>query len=281
MACHKKIFTASKSTTGKSLSAQMPQKRTASLSMKTVVLSTMTRLSHDLSNRGESLAARAKGCIQRLAIVVSIHFLPRREMITLAKRRNGSPSPMAPADSGRLKKRVLTKPVLPDFWMPPATPPRKQSRKSGRGENYRRMTAVTEPEKQKGVRFEKLRSAQKAWKRSLPSASTGLRIWRLPPKRRKPRHGQSEESVSETMAVGCEMGRYPFQVHMLADIKRNSRQPRARWDEDLDSHDSVLVCLLYSAVINKKHRTNNFFTVEKVKFLREMAWDRGAYQYSK
>lgn len=81
---------------------------------------------------------------------------------------------MTPAGFRRLKRRMLTKPTRIEFGLLPATSPRKQSRKTGRGEGSKRVTIVIETGGEKKVRFEKLGSAESAWQRDARGVSTGL-----------------------------------------------------------------------------------------------------------
>lgn len=101
---------------------------------------------------------------------------------------------------------------------------------------------------------------------------------RLPPKRKEPGNGQSEDFVSEAIKVEYEMRRCPTEIDVSAFFKRNERLQLAIRDEILGSCRAALVILLHSAFSNNRHWANVFLTVERVKFLRKMAWARGAYQ---
>lgn len=79
------------------------------------------------------------------------------------------------------------------------------------------------------------------------------------------------------MSVGYGMRRGPAEVGILA-VFQKSRSSRALWDDVLESGRSMLVSLLRSGSINRKHRANVFLTVEKVKVLRKMALVREANQ---
>lgn len=74
---------------------------------------------------------------------------------------------------------------------------------------------------------------------------------------------------------------YPREVATLAAFKRNSRLPPAIRDKSMEKRGFLVLALLRSAFIGKKHRANIFFSAEDVKFLREMAWDWGADHYAR
>lgn len=67
------------------MSAQVPRTKTSSLSVRSMFLSTVSLFSHDPPDRREANAARAKDRFQRLAGMVSTHFLLLPEMVTLQK----------------------------------------------------------------------------------------------------------------------------------------------------------------------------------------------------
>lgn len=69
---HEKAFPFNESTIGELLSAQILRTKTFSLSVKDMFFSALRLLSHELSARGGSLAARARNRSQRLAGVVEI-----------------------------------------------------------------------------------------------------------------------------------------------------------------------------------------------------------------
>lgn len=123
-------------------------------------------------------------------------------MLALCERKNRSPPPTTPTSSPCLVRRGWTKHTHLDFALPPAAPPRLQSRKSGRQECSKRVTAATEAGNEKGIRLQKPRSAYDAWKRSPTVVSKGLTIFRLLPKSREPRHSQFEEYVLEKCKCG-------------------------------------------------------------------------------
>lgn len=212
------------------------------------------------------MPARGECRSRRLAGVVSTDFLSQLEMVTLKSRNVRIPLPMTPTDSRRLNRHALTKPARLDFGLPPATLPRKRSHESSRSEVLKERQPSLSL-KARGVLFEKLRSAQDAWKRS-PSVSTDLMLSRLTSKREELRHGQCENSVSETKPVRYEMRRYPSEADVPAVFKRISKLPPAFQHELLESPKAALFFFLRSASINRKNRTNIFFTAEKINFLR-------------
>lgn len=91
------------------------------------------------------------------------------------------PSADASSHLTPLGKTCVDQTCTVDFGLPPATPPRKQSRENGPGEGSRRFAAVTEPGREKNGRSEKLPTAQSVRKISPPSVSTGRAPSRLPP----------------------------------------------------------------------------------------------------
>lgn len=103
---------------------------------------------------------------------------PARTGDTWKKKGQTSP-PKTPTDSPRLKKRISTRPARLDFPLPPATPPRKRSRQSGRGVSFKRATTFIEPGSEQRIRFGKTRYAQGAWERSPQSVSACLTLWSL------------------------------------------------------------------------------------------------------
>lgn len=119
------------------------------------VFNTMRLSSHDPSCKKEALAARAKGCSQRLARVAFGQFLTQRNTVKLGKKKEQSSPPMPPTDSYRLERCVSTRPAHLDVQVPPAIFVRKKSAESSRKECSKRQKAFTEPESEKRVRFEK------------------------------------------------------------------------------------------------------------------------------
>lgn len=109
--------------------------------------------------------------------------------MTLGEKKNRSPSPMTTTDSRQLKRLAFTRPARLDFGLPLATPSHKQSCKSGRGEAFKRKK-FNEPESKNEIRFQKLRSAQRARERSRPSFGTGRTLSYTSP------HGESRGSAS-------------------------------------------------------------------------------------
>lgn len=83
------------------------------------------------------------------------------------------------------------------------------------------------------------------------------------------------------MPVVYRMQRYPTKFDVSVFSKVSSRLPPSVQDNVLSSRDSAMVFLLRSAFSNKNHRAVIFFTVHKVKFLREMVWASATYQYWK
>lgn len=73
--------------------------------------------------------------------------------------------------------------------------------------------------------------------------------------------------------------RYPFEVDISAAFKKSSTLSRAVRDDVLDSRRYALVIFFLSTFVNKKHRAITFFTFRKMKFLRQMVWVCGSYQY--
>lgn len=126
-----------------------------------------------------------------------------------------------------------------------------KSRKCGRRERFKRMTAVSEHGSKKSVRFRKLCSADSAWKRTPSSTDAKSPVFRMLRKRREPRHGQAENSVPKTVPVGCEMGWYLAEVAALAGFKRNCRPRLALQDDDSKSSSSAAVALVRFIFINK------------------------------
>lgn len=170
-------------------------------------------------------------------------------------------------------------PARLSFGLSPAISLRKQSRKSGRSKNFKRVKIVAEPGREKKIRCEKQRSSQSAWKLGSRGVSTGLRLSCLPAKQRELKHGQLEGFGPRTMPVRYEMRCYPTDVNVWA--VKNSRLLLAVLEKVLDSGRFALAASLRSAFIDKKHGGNIFFVAEEVKFLRKMDWVCRAYQYAR
>lgn len=130
---------------------------------------------------------------------------------------------MTPTDSRRFGRHVTTISARLDFGLPCATLLRKQSRKSGRKERYKRVMFVTEPRSEDGVRFKKPRPLPGAWKQNPLSVHACRALGRLPRKRKKPRHGQFEYSVPARMLVRYKMRRHAAEISVSKDFERNSR----------------------------------------------------------
>lgn len=172
-------------------------------------------------------------------------------------------------DSSRLSS--LEKPCVSQACIPPARAANwdllpKQSPISWRREPSKRVKTALNVRNQETVRFEKLRSAQGAWKQSLRSVSTSLTLSRLPLKRTERGHGHFADSVPKTMPARYEMRRYPFGIVLLAVFKRNTRLPPTFLDKVVKSAKSVLVSLLHFALSTKTTRTAFLPQFRKCKF---------------
>lgn len=137
----------------------------------------------------------------KYATVLHTHALPQQKLVELETRKVRSSLPMTSASSRLLEKRMSGKPIRLDFWLPPATPPRKQNRKSGRRGFLKRAKAVISSRSEKRIRFANLRSGQGAYYQSFLKLSNGLTLSPLPPRRAEPSHGPLEDSAPGTMPV--------------------------------------------------------------------------------
>lgn len=185
---------------------------------------------------------------------------------------------MTPTDSRCLRRLVYNEPASLDFALPPGTSSRKQSHQSGCREVFKSVTTVMEPESEKRVASQRLRSSRDAWTRCPTGVSTGLARSRLLARWREPRQSQIEDSVPERRPVGYGMRRYLTGVAVPTVFRRSRRLPLAVCGEISESHRSALGSLLLSAFISRKHRSNVFFTVDEVEFLRKLAWVGESYQ---
>lgn len=77
------------------------------------------------------------------------------------------------------------------------------------------------------------------------------------------------------------MRQFLAEVGLYAVLKQDGRLPRALQHDALESCSPALVSVSRFAFMNKTHGAQIFFTVWKMKILREMACFCRAYYYSK
>lgn len=156
------------------------------------------------------------------------------------------------------------------------------SRKSAYEEALKKITSVVEPGSNKGVQFEKPRSAQDSWKRSPFSADRSRTLRTTQPTRSEPRHGHFEKSVPITMLPRFKMRQYPAETTVLAVFKQKTGvchrlSGTTFWNLAVSRWFSISVTLLS----NKDDQPDISFTINGVTCLRKMAWPRGAYPRAK
>lgn len=81
--------------------------------------------------------------------------------------------------------------------------------------------------------------------------------------------------------AGHELGRCHRNRAVSAAFRKNSRLPPALRDDDLESGKLSFVALCHSASIPEEHQAPSLFSVEELKFPRELVWVQEAHQYSK
>lgn len=92
---------------------------------------------------------------------MSKYYLLQQEMVALPKKKDSSRTTMPPTDFHGLEKFLSSKPARIDLGLPPANRPREQTRESRRGESSKKVAAVIEPKRERGLRLEKRRFAQR------------------------------------------------------------------------------------------------------------------------
>lgn len=91
------------------LSSLAPRTKTSSLSLKAMLLRTMSLLSREASDKSETWAACTKDCSQCLLGVVLAHFLPQQEILTMGERKKRNLLARTSTSSRCSKKFVSTK----------------------------------------------------------------------------------------------------------------------------------------------------------------------------